>query len=366
MPGGVFWSAGPKSQHVLDALGRTEDVMFSPSGQRLAVAGFRVNRIAVFAIQFEQQEKKRSVRLTDVVEIESPGLRGPHGLCFLDEDTLAVANRGGSVTLFDIPLPSAVLRHSVNARQTLVSTAAAKIDTPGSLAVFPVDAHSVELLVCNNYANTVTRHVLDRRNGFRVTSEQTLLADQLSTPDGICFSPDGRWIAVSNHNTHSVLLYDRGARGERSARSDGRQLSPGSVPDGTLLNVLCPHGVRFTDDMAHILVADAGAPFVNVYDRSSSNWRGRHEPSRLFPSMSRSLFLGGQHNPQEGGPKGIDIKRRCNLLVTTCETQTLAFFDLNEVLCQGEAPVRRGQRLLRWRIANALFNRLGLMVRGTL
>ena len=353
----VAWSAGRKSLGVLAELGRTEDVMFSPNGHRLAVAGFQVNRIAVFSVRVEQREDEKAIRLTDVVEFEALGLHGPHGLCFLDDDTLAVANRNGLVEVFDVPPPSALLRHTLAARQTLGGAAAAKIDTPGSVAARPIDDRWVELLVCNNYANTVTRHMLDRRNGFRVKSEQTLLADQLDTPDGICFSPDGRWIAVSNHNTHSVLLYERGEHGH---------LNPRSLPDGKLRNVLCPHGVRFTGDMAHILVADAGAPFINVYDRDGPDWRGTRDPSRLFPAIDRALFLKGQHNPQEGGPKGIDIDGQRKLLVSTCETQTLAFFDMDKVLLQGEAPANRRRRFLQWRIANALFNRVGLMVRCTL
>ena len=351
----VSWSAGPRSQRVLGELGRTEDVVFSPSGQRLAVAGFHVNRIAVFTLRIAQREKTTSIRLAEVVELEASGLHGPHGLCFLDDATLAVANRGGRVEIYDVPSPCAVLRPAVAARHTLQGSPAAKIDTPGSLATFRLDTHRLELLVCNNYANTVTRHVLDRRDGWRAASNETLLADQLDTPDGICISPDGRWIAVSNHNTHSVLLYARSAA-----------LNPRSKPDGMLRNVLCPHGVRFTGDMAHILVADAGAPFVNVYERSGSDWQGAREPSRLFPAMARSLFLHGQHNPQEGGPKGIDIEPRRKLLVATCETQTLAFFDLNEALCQGEVPHNRHRRFLRWRIANTLFNRVGLLVRGAI
>lgn len=73
---GVSWSAGPKSQRVLAELGRTEDVMFSPNGQRLAVAGFLVNRIAVFAVSVEHKAPQKAIRLTDVVEIESPELQG--------------------------------------------------------------------------------------------------------------------------------------------------------------------------------------------------------------------------------------------------------------------------------------------------
>ena len=67
--------------------------MFSPSGRRLAVAGFRANRIAIFEIVIDTAANGDRVRLTDVVEIEASTLDEPHGLCFLDEHTLIIANR---------------------------------------------------------------------------------------------------------------------------------------------------------------------------------------------------------------------------------------------------------------------------------
>ena len=91
------WTASEKATSVLAELGRTEDVMFSPSGQRLAVAGFHVNRIAIFDIEINSSANDNIVTLTDVVEIDAPTLNEPHGLCFLDEQTLVVANRHGKV-----------------------------------------------------------------------------------------------------------------------------------------------------------------------------------------------------------------------------------------------------------------------------
>lgn len=327
--------------------------MFSPSGRRLAVAGYLVNRIAVFEIATDVAANGGGVRLADVVEIEAPSLNEPHGLCFLDEHTLVVANRHGKVEIFDVPAPSlAATRRHVSARQTFGGGPGRLIRTPGSVAAIALDAHSVELLVCNNYSDTVTRHVLDRSRDYAATSDEILLSNRLDVPDGICVSPDGAWIAVSNHNTHSVLLYER-----------SRALNADSAPDGILRNVLCPHGVRFTADLEHVLVADAGAPYVNVYEKSGASWKGTRDPACLFPVMSESVFGRGRHNPQEGGPKGIDIDPRGNVLVATCETQPLAFFDLSAAVCRRGAPANRHRRVLQWRIATAMFNKLGYLAR---
>lgn len=349
------WTACDKATSVLAELGRTEDVMFSPSGRRLAVAGFRANRIAIFEIVIDTTAKGDKVRLTDVVEMEAPTLDEPHGLCFLDEHTLVVANRHGDVETYEVPAPCATMtRHQVSAKQKLFGGAGRLINTPGSVATYPLDPHTVELLVCNNYSNTVTRHTLDRKHDYEATSDALLLAHRLDIPDGISVSPDGAWIAVSNHNTHSVLLYER-----------SRTLHPDAEPDGILLNVLCPHGVRFTPDLEHILVADAGAPYVNVYARNGTSWEGRRDPCSLFRVMDETVFGRGRHNPQEGGPKGIDIDPRGQVLAATCESQPLAFFDISNVLGVHYAPAHRHLRQLHWRIEEMVFNKFGYIARKT-
>jgi hypothetical protein len=348
----VPYSASVAAQRVIADLGRTEDVQFSPSNRRLAVAAFHHNRIAVFDVAISRSAGKAEVALNGAVEIEAETLKGPHGLCFLDEDTLVVANREGSVEVFGVPAAGAAMKGSATRRRTVPGGPSGRIVTPGSAAATAVDDDTIELLVCNNYVNSVTRHVLDRRGEFAATADETLLRRGLDVPDGICFSPDRRWIAVSNHNTHSVLLYDR-----------SRRLGPDSEPDGLLRNVLCPHGVRFTFDQEFILVADAAARYVNVYRKDGETWRGTRDPVRLFEAVAPEVFARGRLNPQEGGPKGIDISKDTNVLVTTSEFQTLAFFDVEEVVRVAEAPENRLKRYLQWRLSEAIFNRLGYMAR---
>jgi DNA-binding beta-propeller fold protein YncE len=348
----VQYRASRQAEQAIANLGRTEDVQFSPGNRRLAIAAFHANRIAVFEVAISRSAGKAQVAVGGVVEIESATLNGPHGLCFLDEDTLVVANRAGSVEVFAVPPAGAATNRVTIPRRTLQGGPSGPIITPGSVAALARDDGAIDLLVCNNYANRVTRHVLDRRSDLAATVDETLLQRGLDVPDGICFSPDSRWIAVSNHNTQSVLLYDR-----------SRPLGPDVEPDGVLRNVLCPHGVRFTADQEFILVADAAARYVNVYRKDGLTWAGTRDPTRLFPVMSSEAFARGRHNPQEGGPKGIDISEDTNVLVVTCECQTLAFFDVEEIIGLAEAPGNRLKRYLQWRLSEAIFNRLGYLSR---
>lgn len=85
-------------QHVRDAvaaLGWTEDVKFSPSNRRLAVAGFLENKIAVFDVSIAPSGHSRNIALTGVAEIASSHLNQPHGVDFIDDETIVVANRYG-------------------------------------------------------------------------------------------------------------------------------------------------------------------------------------------------------------------------------------------------------------------------------
>jgi hypothetical protein len=333
---------------VIDRLGRTEDVVFSPSNRRLAIAGFGANRITVLDIEVTQTNGTPRIALPRAVELYATFFKHPHGICFLDEQTLAVANRSGQVHIVDAPLPqTAHDQHWVADRKTLRGGAKQLVHTPGSVAAIAQDDGSFEVAVCNNSAHHVTRHVVRRQgNHVEVGREGVLLEAGLDIPDGICYSPSGRWMAVSSHNTHDVFVYERTPALDRH-----------SAPDGVLRNVLCPHGVRFTADEQFILVADASARYVNVYRREAAGWQGVRDPWSVFPVMSREVFVRGRLNPQEGGPKGIDVDQGMSVLATTCEFQTLAFFDLAQVLGRRRAPENRHKRYVQWRLEHALHRR---------
>jgi hypothetical protein len=315
----IGYKAPDGVREVIDSLGRTEDVRFSPGNRRLAVAAFNNSRIAVFDIEIAAVGGAIEVALTAAAEISSPCLNYPHGLDFLDDQTLAVASRKGDVAIFK--LPSGTGAFELAPAEILRAGEASRLDAPGSLAVTRKDEGLHELLVCNNAGHSVTRHRVDCSAGCRIADGQTLLRRWLNLPDGICISRDGQWIAVSNHNTHDVLIY------RNSPSLDER-----ADPDGVLRCVHFPHGLRFTEDGRHIIVADAGAPYVHIYTSEGHGWAGARNPVRSVRIMDEALFLRGRHNPQEGGPKGIDIDRGMNVLVATSEYQPLAFLDLPAML----------------------------------
>lgn len=206
LPGVLPFEAPLATHAALAALGRTEDVRFSPDNRRLAIAGFAASRILL--IDIDVGGAGRAIRLGDVVELTSPDLTEPHGLDFLGDDHLVAANRGGLLSI--LPLPRRGERSGpVEVRAASLERGAGfeHLHTPGSVAVVPKGGDRYGIVVCNNYAHTVTRHRLLWGSRRAVKKSRIIAAAGLSIPDGVAVSPTRRWIAISNHVTGSVLMY---------------------------------------------------------------------------------------------------------------------------------------------------------------
>jgi hypothetical protein len=315
------------------AMGRTEDVAFSPDNRRLAVAGFGRSVVFLLDVDLEEVDGAPQVLVLGITEIQSSALQEPHGLAFLDQHLLVVANRGGEAPILPLPPPASagVGRVEVVPAATIRSDDVDGLSSPGSVVTTRVAAELHEVLICNNYANSVSRHLVDARGTPRVASSQVLLHAGLAIPDGVTVGADHRWVAISNHDTHSVLLF----RNEAG-------LHPATTAHGVLDGVGYPHGLRFTGDGSAVVVADAGAPYVHVYRRGDGTWDGARRPARTIRVMDDDTFERGRHNPQEGGPKGLDIDGTGRLVVVSSEHQPLAFLPLARLLGTAGSPKRAG------------------------
>jgi inositol phosphorylceramide mannosyltransferase catalytic subunit len=318
----IDYTAPQCVRDVVASLGRTEDIRFSPSNRRLAIAEFLKNKITVFEVSISAGQNSKSIVLTSAAAISSPCLSSPHGLDFIDDERILVANRDGQACIFELPL-GATGSHDLAPVAVIRSD---DVSTPGSVVVTRRDDGLHEALICNNYVNKVTRHLLDLSAGYSVTNSEVLLKKWLNIPDGICVSKEKQWIAVSSHGTHAVLLYENNA-----------SLNKSSSPLGILRRITYPHGVRFTSDGRFALVADGGSPYVNIYEKGRSDWRGVRDPLLSFRILKSDDFSRGQfgrsgYNPEEGGAKGIDIHHAMNILAMTCERRALTFFDLAAIL----------------------------------
>lgn len=304
-------------------LGRTEDVKFSPSGRRIALAEFKTNLIWVFELEDAPQGDLERIVITQLTRLESPDLLYPHGLCWLGEERIVVANRGDAVQVFAMPRPSggpAVHRVSSCSLQTLALGLAEGTSSPGSVALRPLGPGRHELIVCHNYVNLLSHHIIGEHDaGGRhwYSGSAILLRQDLDVPDGVALSPDGYWIAISNHGTAEVLIYEN--------TSD---LTPKSPPVGVLQGTHYPHGLCFTPDSRILLVADAGQPLLHLFHAGSQGWRGPRQASERLQVVEQRAYERDHVNAAEGGPKGLDI-RADGLLVVTCKARPLAFYRLS-------------------------------------
>lgn len=319
----------PQVRGALTRLGRTEDVRFAPSGRRLVIAGFGRNELNVLDIDIADDAS--SVTVTGMIQVTSACLHEPHGVCFLDDHTVVVANRDAEVPIFHLPPVVPGLRQlHLDPVQTLRADEIHGLKSPGSVIVSRLAPDLHQLLVCNNDADTVTRHVLDGRDGYRVLSSEVLAGYGLQIPDGVAISADGCWMAISNHNTHSVFIH-----------RFSEDLGPSTWPAGRLENVNYPHGLCFSADGAHLIVADAGSPYVHTFTRGDDDWGGVRQPASMTRVMDDAAFLSGRYNVQEGGAKGIDLDPSMRLVAVSSEHQPLSFFAATDLVAGiGAVPDR--------------------------
>jgi hypothetical protein len=330
----LHYAAPARLREVVSSLDRTEDIAFSPTSRRLAIAAFRLCRIVVFDLDLSSVGDRASVTLTGGVELSSRALRNPHGVDFIDNDTIVVASRAGDVDIFSLP-PGGVdvpLRE-VSPVSTWPAGETSLLQAPGALTVIGAKENLHEILICNNNAHTVTKHWWSRQVRDTNGNGAVLLKRYLDVPDGLACSTDLRWIAVCNHTLQCVLVY-------RNSSS----LSADAAPTGILRGVRYPHGVCFTADGNHLFVADAGAPYIHIYAQQPHDWSGVRYPEASLKIMDDDTFRRGHHHHGEGGPKGLDIASGSSLLAVTSHYLPLAFFSVPRLLERAVRSAAREQK----------------------
>ena len=323
-PAVLDYQATPAVQEAIDRLGRTEDIRFSPSRKKLAFSAFEDGRIVVLDIAVTPSPSGPRIFLSDYVTFSSKNVEHPHGMAFIDEDTLVVANRTQFVSIFRIPPAGGVEKEFVTKPLRIIwRNRFRRLDSPGSVDVYPIGQNSYRLLICDNYAHVVTSARLNKKHNFRVSGHKVLLAKSLEIPDGVCVSKDKRWIAVSNHMPGTVFIY-----------ANESALGPESDPVAILLGMDCPHAIRFVEQDQKIIVADAATHFVHVYANAGKGWSGDYQPHRVIRVMDDHTFQLGRYNVEEGGTKGIDVDLDAGVIAMTCEHQPLTFYALKSFLDQ--------------------------------
>lgn len=317
--------------------GRTEDMKLSSGKDRLLSLSFNDHAVNVMDVGFSRNGDGHELHVHGFTRLTSKKFKFPHGVCFIDDDTLAVANREGILTIVKMPPPTSGFQaRPAEIIRTLGGGWRRQISTPGSVVSAALGNGKHELLVANNYVHTVTSHTLDASRTFACSQNKVLLKNYLDVPDGVSLSQDGNWLAVSNHGTGQVLIYDR-----------RNELNETTLPTAYLSDAGFPHGLEFAQGGRYLIVADAGAPVVTIYDSGVGDWSGQMEPAASLQVMSEGDFLLGRNHIDEGGPKGLCISEDLDLVMITCEYSALSGFVLSEVLaaCKKPGTAKTGKKM---------------------
>jgi 6-phosphogluconolactonase (cycloisomerase 2 family) len=328
------YQTSPEIKAVINSLGRTEDIKFSPDGKYFAIAEYLAAKIRFFGISISGDGLSQVVEITKCTTITSSHFHEPHGITFLGNEYFVVANRTGDVTLFKCPSESSEL-----SEVELMPLASFKgqrhfgeISSPGSVESYKISDNKYRVLVCNNYIHTVVSFVVNLGEKIRVKNNGILIRRFLAIPDGITISPNKKWVAISNHTTNEVLIYRLIPQLNWITAHFGTILNRFAKPVGKLTGLSYAHGLRFSNDGTKIFVADAGEPFLNIYQSNDGNWDKQFEPSRKIKTIDDIAFEKESGNPQEGGIKGLDLGNNNQLLATTTEHQVLSFFAVDNLL----------------------------------
>jgi DNA-binding beta-propeller fold protein YncE len=295
---------------------RFEGIAFSPSGNAIAVATSETNSVFLF--------RRRANGLFETEpysSIEGPksGLKYPHDVSFCrsgDTELLAVAQRGGAITLYeknrasDSYGPEPVFE--IRGPET-------KLKFSDGVAFVP-PADDDLLAVCNLELASISFYRRASRSplGFKLKPVFVLKHRSLAEPDGLAFSRCGTWLAVANHGNNSVSVFRR----RKSIFSRGA-LRYARRPVTVIRDprMRYPHSVAFTPETNHLVVTNAGANYFTVYEPSGDDpklcWsqspmlQKTVGPDQLFKEVNA-------RNKQEGGPKGVAIHEN-NLAVCSPE-----------------------------------------------
>lgn len=318
----IKFKASKATRAAIQEIGRTEDLHFSPNGKRLVIAAFKKDQLLVLDLQMTTSSTQKIIVAKDHLQFTSSHLNYPHGVFWIDDERLIVANRGDAVGVFELPRRKPASRMAVLDPVAQITKADfAAMSSPGSVSIFPRDRTKADVLVCHNYAHIVSHHTLHSGERLFFDNHKVFLKRGFDVPDGVTFDASGKFFAISNHYGKAVNLFDF-----------TQTLHSRSKPVATLRGFSYPHGVRFSRDGRFLLVADAGEPFVHIFQRDSEAWKDQDHPAASFHVMSEEEYLRGHNNMEEGGPKGIALWEKHGLLAVTCEARPLAFFDVGSIL----------------------------------
>lgn len=319
---------------------RTEDVKFSPSGRLLAMVATD-GCVILYSVDLSASP----LTVSFLFELRSARLIIPHGIDFLSEDIIVVANRDADLAFFK--LPGNAERGAVCHIDPIYEALSPFFGTggvsrklrerplfcgPGSVRV----TGNVLLVGCN-YLNTVSTFKYSLDDNALVIEEGVLVAHEgLSVIDGIAISRDRMWMALSDHDHHRVVVYRRKIFSADDATGSNSHFQWDQMCSLVDIDLHYPHGLTFDKTGELLYVVDAGGRYVHAF-RSSDHWC-----TDIYKSSIKIIGIEEEaynkthqatheaYRMLEGGGKGLDLDPSGRVLVVTTRNQPLRFFSVEQ------------------------------------
>lgn len=282
---------------------RPEGVVFSPDGKYIATANSLIDTVTFYQRIGDEGAYYEGIPAFSIGG-EASKLNYPHDIAFSpDGNHFAVANRlGNAVTIYAKDETGEFYN---NAPVAEIKGRASSVKKPESVRYSPSD----NVLAVANYTKSVIALFKYEGDRYEQIPYQVIRDTKavLSIPDSIVFSSDGELMAVTSHDAHAVLIY------QRIPDSDGRYTStPVEIIRGEKSNLLFPHSVSFHPSKDYLIVTNSqGKNNVNIYKRTSDDFpRYDHKPYlvmdviEMYDESNRHLL---DILYQEGGCKGVSF-----------------------------------------------------------
>lgn len=277
---------------------RFEGLGFSPDGWILAAATADTNSVLLF-------RRNGDGRFDEEAYAELEGLHYPHDLSFAASGRkmlLAVAERSGAISVFE------ELRDGTFGPKPtfMIGGPEARLSHTDGVAFVP--PFNDYLAACNLLTGTISFYWKTSVTPLRFAGspEQELMHASMNNPDGLAFSSDGRWLAVANHGSHSVSVFERQGVAATGKTPVYGPEAVAVITDSTLRHT---HSVAFTPG-GHLVATNAGANYFCVYRMSKSLLRRTMKPKLVHQQAVADEAVFHQvnaHNKMEGGPKGVAV-----------------------------------------------------------
>lgn len=319
-----------KIRDIIQNIDRTEDIKFSPDGTKFIIVDFLESKLHLFSYQMNQKGSGRTVEITRYCLINSPQIKDPHGVSFLDNDKIVVSNRAGGVTIFKMPdLVDEVSEFELQPEKSISEKGlfTANVTTPSSVHTVPLADDTYRIYVCNNLRHTISTHVITVKDDISIKNEGILIENSLRFPDGLSVSPDRQWVAISNHDYGQVVIF-----------KNEPGLNKKTAPSVVMKGPVCPHGIRFSEDGGKLYVSDAATQYLFIYRSEDGKWDKAEDSVQTVKVVDDEAFYLGKTGFNEGGVKGIDLDESNGLFAMTHRMDVLCFYDLTELDTTQDVP----------------------------